>query len=109
MSQTYDVNIRDDKAQWRPRPTLGSEDYASADVWNQEKEKIWWGDWICVGRTEEVASPGDYVVRDIAGESVFIVRNGEGELRSFYNVCSHRGTKFLDDVEGTASVRKAFK
>jgi glycine betaine catabolism A len=109
MSQTYDVNIRDDKAQWRPRPTLGSEDYASADVWNQEKEKIWWGDWICVGRTEEVANPGDYVVRDIAGESVFIVRNGEGELRSFYNVCSHRGTKFLDDVEGTASVRKAFK
>jgi Rieske 2Fe-2S family protein len=109
MSQTYDVNIRDDSLQWRPRPTLGSQDYASQEVWNQEREKIWWGDWICVGRTEEVASPGDYVVRDIVGESVFIVRNGDGELRAFYNVCSHRGTKFLDDVEGTASVRKAFK
>ena len=109
MSQTYEVNIRDDSPDWRPRPTLGSEDYASAEVWNQEKEKIWWGDWICVGRTEEVANPGDYVVRDIAGESIFIVRNGEGALRAFYNVCSHRGTKFLDDVEGTASVRKAFK
>ena len=109
MSQTYEVNIRDDNSQWRPRPTLGSEDYASQEVWNQEREKIWWGDWICVGRTEEVANPGDYVVRDIVGESVFIVRNGEGQLRAFYNVCSHRGTKFLDDVEGTASVRKAFK
>jgi Rieske 2Fe-2S family protein len=49
------------------------------------------------------------VVRDIAGESVFITRNAEGGLRAFYNVCSHRGTKFLDDIEGTASVRKAFK
>jgi Rieske 2Fe-2S family protein len=109
MSKTYEVNIRDDSPEWRPRPTLSSEDYASQEVWNQEKEHIWWGDWICVGRTEEVANAGDYVVRDIVGESVFIVRNGEGELRAFYNVCSHRGTKFLDDVEGTASVRKAFK
>jgi Rieske 2Fe-2S family protein len=109
MSQTYEVNIRDDSPDWRPRPTLSSEDYASHEVWDQERENIWWGDWICVGRTEEVANPGDYVVRDIAGESVFIVRNGEGALHAFYNVCSHRGTKFLDDVEGTASVRKAFK
>jgi Rieske 2Fe-2S family protein len=109
MSKTYEVNIRDDSPEWRPRPTLGSEDYASQEVWNQEKEHIWWGDWICVGRTEEVANAGDYVVRDIAGESVFITRNAEGGLRAFYNVCSHRGTKFLDDIEGTASVRKAFK
>ncbi len=109
MSQTYEINIRDDNKRWRPRPTLGSEDYASQEVWDQEKERIWWGDWICVGRVEEVANPGDYVVRDVAGESVFITRNQDQELRAFYNVCSHRGTKFLDDVEGTASVRKAFK
>ena len=46
MSKTYEVNIRDDSPEWRPRPTLGSEDYASQEVWNQEKEHIWWGDWI---------------------------------------------------------------
>ena len=109
MSQTYEINIRDDNKRWRPRPTLSSADYASPEVWEQEKEHIWWGDWICVGRTEEVANAGDYVVRDIAGESVFITRNEDGRLRAFYNVCSHRGTKFLDDVEGTSSVRKAFK
>ena len=28
--------------------------------------------------------------------------------RAFYNVCSHRGTKFVDDIEGTGHVRKAF-
>jgi glycine betaine catabolism A len=109
MSQTYDINIRDDRAEWTPRPTLGSDDYASEEVHQQEKERIWWGDWICVGRTEEVPSPGDYVVRDIAGESVFIVRNEAGELRAFYNVCAHRGTKFVDDIEGTGSVKKVFK
>ena len=51
-----------------PAPRSGSD----------EREKIWWGEWICAGRTEEVANPGDYIVRDIAGESVFIVRNDAG-------------------------------
>lgn len=108
MSQAEDTKIRNDEVEWEPRPTLGSADYASVEVWEQEKERIWWGDWICVGRSDEVAKPGDYVVRDIAGESVFITRNEDGALRAFYNVCSHRGTKFVDDVAGTASVRKAF-
>ena len=29
-------------------------------------------------------------------------------MHGFYNVCSHRGTKFVDDIEGTGNVRKAF-
>ena len=45
------------------------------DVYEQERERIWWGDWVCTGRTEEIAEPGDYIVRDIAGESIFIARN----------------------------------
>ena len=108
MSQAEDTKIRNDGVVWEPRPTLASADYASIDVWEQERERIWWGDWICVGRTEDVANPGDYIVRDVAGESIFVTRNLDGELRAFYNVCAHRGTKFLDDVEGTARVRKAF-
>ena len=109
MAKTeQEIKIRNDEVEWEPRPTLGSADYASAEVWEQEREKIWWGEWVCAGRTEEVPNPGDYIVRDIAGESVFIVRNDAGELRAFYNVCSHRGTKFLDDAATTRSVRKAF-
>jgi Rieske 2Fe-2S family protein len=100
--------LRNDREPWRPRPTLGGADYTSPEVYQQEREKIWWGDWVCAGRTEEVANTGDYIVRDIAGESVFITRDQDGELHGFYNVCSHRGTKFVDDIEGTGNVRKAF-
>jgi phenylpropionate dioxygenase-like ring-hydroxylating dioxygenase large terminal subunit len=100
--------LRNDREPWRPRPTLGGVDYTSPEVYQQEREKIWWGDWVCAGRTEEVANAGDYIVRDIAGESVLITRDQDGELHGFYNVCSHRGTKFVDDIEGTGNVRKAF-
>jgi glycine betaine catabolism A len=101
------IKIRNDQVDWQPRPTLSGRDYASLEVWADEQERIWWGDWVCIGRTEEVASPGDYLVRDLAGESIFVVRNADGELRGFYNVCSHRGTKFLDEPGGNA--RKAFR
>ena len=100
--------LRNDREPWRPRPTLGGADYTSPEVYQQECEKIWWGDWVCAGRTEEVADAGDYIVRDIAGESVLITRDQDGEMHGFYNVCSHRGTKFVDDIEGTGNVRKAF-
>jgi len=37
--------------------------------------------------------PGDYLVREVAGESVIVVRDGDGRLRAFFNVCRHRGTR----------------
>jgi Rieske 2Fe-2S family protein len=87
---------------WHPRPTLSRADYSSAEVYEVERERIWFGGWVAVGREEEVGAPGDYLVKDVAGESVFVVRNADGQLRAFYNVCSHRGTKLLDDGPGHA-------
>jgi len=89
MQDAEQVKIRNDEVEWEPRPTLSGQDYASLGVWAQERERIWWGDWVCVGRAEEVANPGDFVVRDLAGESIFVTRNDEGERRGFYNVCSY--------------------
>jgi Rieske 2Fe-2S family protein len=100
--------LRPHERDWRPRPTLSGRDYTSAEVYEQERVKIWWGDWVCIGRAEEVEHPGDFVVKDVAGESVLVVRNTEGRLNGFYNVCAHRGTKFLDD-EASGNVRKGFR
>jgi len=101
--------IRYDELDWRPRPTLGGDDYTSEEIWREELETIWFGDWVCLGRTDEVANPGDYVVRNLGGESIFITRDEDHQLQGFYNVCSHRGTKFLDDEPERGHVRKAFK
>ena len=65
--------------------------------------------WICIGRAEEVPNAGDYLVRDLAGESIIITRNRSGEIRAFYNVCAHRGTKLLDDSPACGHVSKVFK
>ncbi|HEX6332232.1 MAG TPA: aromatic ring-hydroxylating dioxygenase subunit alpha [Actinomycetota bacterium] len=106
--QRSHTQLRYDERDWRPRPTLAGHDYTSPEVYDEERERIWWGDWVAIGRAEEVANPGDYVVKDLAGESIFLVRGPEGELNGFYNVCAHRGTKFLDD-EAKGNARKAFR
>ena len=95
--------------EWRPRPTLSGADYTSAAVYEEERERLFFRGWVCVGRGEEIADPGDYLVRDVAGESVFVVRNRDGEARAFYNVCAHRGTKLLDDEPACGHLGKALK
>jgi len=105
---TTDFWLKPAETNWRPRTTLPGRDHTSFEVWDEERERIWWGDWVAIGRSENVANPGDFMVHDLAGESVFIVRASEGQLNGFYNVCSHRGTKFLDD-DACGNVRKAFK
>jgi glycine betaine catabolism A len=102
--QVEDEPSHGDSSVWTPRPTLAGADYTSAAVYDQERERVWWGDWVCVGRSEDLPVPGDYVVRDLAGESIFITRNDNGALRAFYNVCRHRGTRLLDGPGG--NVRK---
>ncbi len=96
-------------AEWLPRPTLSGADYASEAVYEEERERLFFGTWVCIGRADEIAEPGEYLVRDLAGESILVIRNRERELRAFYNVCAHRGTRLLDDDPGCGQLGKAFK
>jgi Rieske 2Fe-2S family protein len=74
-------------------PTLPSSWYRSTEVFRAEKERIFCREWLVACREEELPNSGDYRVLDILGESILLVRNREGQLRAFYNVCRHRGSR----------------
>ena len=57
-------------------------------------------EWLCVGREEDVARPGDYLVATIADQSVIVVRGEDESLRAFHNVCRHRGSTLCPDERG---------
>ena len=78
--------------------TLPSSWYRSESVFAVEKERIFCRDWVCVGREEELVGPGAFRLLDILGESIILVRNGHAQLRAFYNVCRHRGTRLCRDL-----------
>jgi Rieske 2Fe-2S family protein len=57
--------------------------------------------WFHAGRAEEIPNRGDYVVRDVAGESLVLVRGERDDLAAFFNVCRHRGTRLCEQHSGT--------
>jgi Rieske 2Fe-2S family protein len=83
--------------------TLPRRYYVSSDVYGEEQERIFTQRWLCVGRQAELAEPGDYVLRTVAGESVIVVRGQDGAVRAFYNVCRHRGTRLCTAERGRLS------
>lgn len=77
--------------------TLIPEAFTSAEFYALEQERVFANTWIPVALTSQVQNPGDALVVTVAGQSIIIARNKEGELRAFYNVCRHRGAMMLDD------------
>jgi glycine betaine catabolism A len=80
--------------------TLPREYYTSHDIFAAEQETIFGCLWNGVGRTSDLARPGDYVVRTLADESIIVVRGRDEVIRAFFNVCRHRGTRLCSDEAG---------
>jgi len=83
--------------------TLPGRYYTTPEILSEEAERIFRRQWICVGRAAAVANPGDYVVVEIAGESIIVLKDQSGERRAFYNVCRHRGTRLCEATHGKLS------
>ena len=85
--------------------TLPARYYVDPGHFVEERERFFAGMWTFVGREDEVSRPGDAILREIAGESLIIVRGEDGEIRGFYNVCRHRGTRLLTEPESRVGKR----
>ena len=75
--------------------TLSRDHYLSPALFAREKERIFAREWCCAGREEDLPQAGSYLVVDVAGESVLVVRTRDGALRAYYNVCRHRGCQLV--------------
>ena len=82
---------------WRElRTTLPGHDYRSPEIYELDRERVFFREWMYVARADEAPEPGDFVTVDVAGESVVVVRGKDEQLRGFYNVCRHRGSRICD-------------
>jgi choline monooxygenase len=80
--------------------TLIPDAYTSPEFHALELDAVFGRSWVPVCVTEEIAEPGSYVVVDIAGRSLIVCRNRDGELRAHHNVCRHRGTRLCGEERG---------
>ncbi len=75
--------------------TLPARYYTARDIFEREKEAIFFRSWQYVGHAEELSEVGSYITASVLDQGIFVARGKDGELRAFYNVCSHRAHELL--------------
>jgi phenylpropionate dioxygenase-like ring-hydroxylating dioxygenase large terminal subunit len=80
---------------------MTGDQYWSREFMQREWDHMWTRVWHIGGRLAELREAGDYVVHNLRHESVLIVRQQDGSVRAFYNVCQHRGNRLVWNDGGT--------
>jgi len=80
--------------------TLPGRYYYDPDIYAQEQEHIFSKMWVYACRADTLPAPGSYQVVTVAGESIIIVRDKDGRLQAFLNVCRHRGARLCNQQSG---------
>src|SRR5918995_7508617 len=76
--------------------------YSDPAVLRLESERIFRRAWQYAGRADQVAEPGAFFTCDLGGVPIVVVRDDEGAVRAFLNVCRHRGS-LVCESEGRRS------
>jgi choline monooxygenase len=82
--------------------TIPSPWYFDPELYELERHTVFAG-WQAVGRLDQLRGPGSYLTAEVAGEPVAVLRDGDGTLRAFHNVCRHRAAPVLTEPCGTAT------
>ena len=89
--------------QLRGHPIEGRR-YRCREFFEREWEGMWTRVWLLLGRESEIPNPGDWQREDVGPESILMVRQQDGGVKAFYNVCQHRGNRLVHEEKG--SVRR---
>lgn len=87
---------------------IAIERYVSEDWAKLERERMWPNVWQFAAREEDMPDPGDTVVYDINEKSILLVRQKDGSVKAFYNVCLHRGRKIRTESGPAVHLRCPF-
>jgi choline monooxygenase len=83
--------------------TIPSAWYSDPAVYAAECRAVFANTWQLAGRLDQLAEPGAFVTTAIAEEPIAVVRDQDGQLRAFFNVCRHRAARVLEAECGKVS------
>lgn len=95
LLNSFDANLPLAKAR-----TIPSSWYHDAEIHALERRRVFGDSWQLVARGDQLTKPGSFVTADVAGEPILVVRDDEGTLRAFHNVCRHRAAQVINLPEG---------
>ena len=90
---------------WLGTAPIPAKPYYDPAYFERERRAVFLRSWIHVAHVCELPEPGSFVRCDLefARASLLIVRGRDGEIRAFHNVCTHRGTRLVEEASGCQS------
>ncbi|WP_312114124.1 aromatic ring-hydroxylating oxygenase subunit alpha [Brevibacillus reuszeri] len=78
--------------------------YTDPQIFEIEREAIFFKNWIFACHAEKLRQPGSYFTYAILDQEVLITRTKDNQLKAFYNVCPHRGHQLLEGEGKKATI-----
>lgn len=85
--------LLEDESRYLGSEPLSTDRYTSPEFFQRELDRMWPRVWQFAARVEELPESGDTVLYENAGRSYILIRQSDGGIRAFHNVCLHRGRK----------------
>ena len=74
--------------------------YHSPALTELEKKELFATHWQIAGHVSDIPEPGDFLSFDFADERALILRDEDGIVRAFHNLCRHRGARVVAEAAG---------
>jgi len=101
MSEVVNITALTSYPEQQTRDTpLTGERYTSPEFFHREWEHMWTRAWLLLGREAELPEPGDWQMEPVGPEELLMVRQADGTVKAFYNVCQHRGNPLVEEHKG---------
>ncbi len=75
--------------------------YYTREFMEQEWQHLWPRVWLLAGVVSDIPDEGDYFTFAVGHEEFVIVRQANGGIKAFYNVCPHRGNRVCLNERGS--------
>lgn len=77
--------------------------YYSREFMQLEWERLWPRVWLLAGVASDIPEAGDYFTFGVGPEEFVLVRQADGAVKAFYNVCPHRGNRVVLNEHGSVA------